>query len=780
MLPTVGGDAMQAKLEDVLKDKERELKLYQRFLDLKAFCEESIFPGIDLPLKSHAEALKGLMEAIIPDPKDRREEMFSGEIFVLLCVAYLHDTGFIKHYEWNHNREILNSDVIPDKGLFLNYEIGRHLNIPMSAMEIINAVIYSHSIKKIPLEWEIEEDGKKALIRNTRILVQIFDFCHVLLDAFDSGPNHLSLRRRGVVREVLQPRDAKVDIDAREGLIRVKYSAASPHNLHVMEKARSYVQSMFDFFKQQISGRLGFQYSDILWDITSDFHYSPDPWDGPRFSPWNEMETPRFNRWDEASLLLDTLFALGHATVVGDPGTGKTTVLKAFVMRELLSLASNVFYCEVWKNPVNEIRYAVSRKCGRFEYSDLDIISICRKLVKDGPCVFVIDSCERLANIEEREREKFERFVSFCLDQEDVYLVMCGDKGTFLDWCSPFPGFKVASIHEVKPIKGASVIEVYGEEKTVFNADGCYTPIECELMQASLDLERVLFDILAKVRDDGECRAVLAVMAEKKRQFLQRYALDDLFFETRVSRSWILSYLIFLKGRDIVTESGYGGINYYALSNRCLRDPLYSVLKLDEFEEKGKVREALHDAVTREVFLEEKTLAMIEKWKDHMVFSREDIGWILGSLVVHSRDYSGFLEKAKTDGLGVDIHPILKLLYLDDAGKRKEAVKLLVESRDKRMVNPLLQHLRQEDVPEIKKLLIKGIGLVGKKGAFLAIINTLREIGDRQLQLKAIDFFYSMSDGKAEEFLVDIREYEKDPIVLTKIDSLLSILGVSG
>ncbi|HBA53123.1 MAG TPA: hypothetical protein DCZ04_01330, partial [Syntrophorhabdus aromaticivorans] len=109
-----------------------------------------------------------------------------------------------------------------------------------------------------------------------------------------------------------------------------------------------------------------------------------------------------------------------------------------------------------------------------------------------------------------------------------------------------------------------------------------------------------------------------------------------------------------------------------------------------------------------------------------------------------------------------------------------EAVKLLVESRDKRMVNPLLQHLRQEDVPEIKKLLIKGIGLVGKKGAFLAIINTLREIGDRQLQLKAIDFFYSMSDGKAEEFLVDIREYEKDPIVLTKIDSLLSILGVSG
>ncbi|OPY65720.1 MAG: hypothetical protein A4E62_02619 [Syntrophorhabdus sp. PtaU1.Bin002] len=770
---------MQAKLEDVLKDKERELKLYQRFLDLRAFCEEKIFPGIDVPLKGHTEALKGLMEEIIPDPKDRREEMFSGEIFVLLCAVYLHDTGFIKQYEWNHNREILNSNVIPDKGLFLNYEIGRRLNIPPSAMEIINAVIYSHSIKKIPLEWEIEEDGKKAIIRNTRILMQVFNFSHVLLDAFDPGPSRLSLRRRGIVQPGLQPRGAEVDIDAREGLIRISYSAGLPHDLHVIERAKSYVQSMFESFKQQVSGRLGFQYSDIVWDIRSDFRYSPDPYDGTRFSPYNEMETPRFDRWDEASLLLDTLFALGHVAVVGEPGAGKTTVLKAFVMRELLSLASNVFYCETWKNPVNEIRYAVCRKYGRFEDSDLDIISICRKLVKDGPCTFVIDSCERLAYVEDREREKFERFVSFCLDQEDVYLVMCGDKGTFLDWCSPFPGFKMASVHEVKPIRGMQAAEAYGDEKTVFDRDEYYGPIECELMQAGLDIEKVVTDILEKVRDDGECRAVVAVMAGSKGQSLQRYALDDLFFETRVSRNWILSYLTFLQERDIVEESEYGGISYYALSSRYLRGPLVSVLKLDEFEEKGRVREVLRDAVAREAFLEEEALEMIEKWKDHMVFSREDIGCILGSLVVHWKDYSGFLEKARADGLGVDIQPILKLLYLDDAERRREAVKLLVESRDKRMINPLLEHLRQEDVPEIKKLLITGIGLAGKKRAFLAIINALREIGDRQLRLKAIDFFCSISNGKAEEFLVDIREHEKDPTVLAKIESLLASPQVS-
>ena len=41
---------MKAKLEDVLKEKERELKLHQRFLNLKTFCEEKIFPGLDLPL----------------------------------------------------------------------------------------------------------------------------------------------------------------------------------------------------------------------------------------------------------------------------------------------------------------------------------------------------------------------------------------------------------------------------------------------------------------------------------------------------------------------------------------------------------------------------------------------------------------------------------------------------------------------------------------------------------------------------------------------------------
>ncbi len=40
---------MQAKLENLLKEKERELKLYQKFLDLRTFCEEKVFPKVNLP-----------------------------------------------------------------------------------------------------------------------------------------------------------------------------------------------------------------------------------------------------------------------------------------------------------------------------------------------------------------------------------------------------------------------------------------------------------------------------------------------------------------------------------------------------------------------------------------------------------------------------------------------------------------------------------------------------------------------------------------------------------
>jgi HEAT repeat protein len=116
------------------------------------------------------------------------------------------------------------------------------------------------------------------------------------------------------------------------------------------------------------------------------------------------------------------------------------------------------------------------------------------------------------------------------------------------------------------------------------------------------------------------------------------------------------------------------------------------------------------------------------------------------------------------------------LLYAGDPAKRRKAVELLVEVQDKNMINPLLAHLRREDVFEIKNLLIEGIGHSGKKRAILAIMDTLKEIGDRELRLRAIEFFYALLDGNLKSILTEIRESEEDPVIATKIDGLLSTI----
>ena len=222
---------MKAKLEDVLKEKERELKLHQRFLNLKTFCEEKIFPGIDLPLQHHIETIKGLIERIIPDPKDRTEEMFSGEIFALLGTIYLHDVKYVKNFEWSVNREILSAIDGDGKEIFMNYEIGKRLDIPDSAIEIINYLGFSNIVKKIPVEWEIVDNGAKAIIRNTKTFEHIFNFAHLLVDLFYSDLRSLPLKRYKDPQIILRPDEATIDIDSREGIIAIKYNIKFPYEL---------------------------------------------------------------------------------------------------------------------------------------------------------------------------------------------------------------------------------------------------------------------------------------------------------------------------------------------------------------------------------------------------------------------------------------------------------------------------------------------------------------------------------------------------------------------
>ncbi|MEI6153563.1 MAG: hypothetical protein WCQ90_05705, partial [Deltaproteobacteria bacterium] len=269
-------------------------------------------------------------------------------------------------------------------------------------------------------------------------------------------------------------------------------------------------------------------------------------------------------------------------------------------------------------------------------------------------------------------------------------------------------------------------------------------------------------------------RKIIASFIDRNAKHLKRYTIENIFFETRIPHKKIAGYLNLLKEKDIVRESESMGQVYYYLSNRYLKEPLCAVLKLDEFEESKRIRNILQNSLINDAFLDAETLQILEKWKDDLVFSKEEMGLILASLILESAEYIHFLEKAKKDGKGIDIQPILKLLYAVDAGKRGEAVKLLIEIQDKDMINPLLAHLKKEHVIEIKDLMIKGISLTGKKKAILAIMNALKEINDRHLRLRAIDFFYSLLDGNLKDILTDIREKEEDPVVLIKIDSILT------
>ncbi len=158
-----------------------------------------------------------------------------------------------------------------------------------------------------------------------------------------------------------------------------------------------------------------------------------------------------------------------------------------------------------------------------------------------------------------------------------------------------------------------------------------------------------------------------------------------------------------------------------------------------------------------------------------MVFSREGMGLILSSLIFAGLDYRPFFEKAIRDGNKIDIQPILKFLDSGDGAKRMETVKLLVDIGDKNAINPLLMHLRRETAPEIKEILIKGIGRTGKKKAIHAIVQVLRETGERDLRLETIRLCHSfLRKDDVSALLLDIREKEEDPLILKELDNLLS------
>jgi hypothetical protein len=754
---------MKTKLEDVLKEKERELKLHQRFLNLKTFCEKKIFPDIGLPLQQHIETLKGLIEKIIPDPKERAEEMFSGEIFALLATVYLHDIKHVKDFEWSVNKEIFNAIDGVGKEIFLNYEIGKKLDIPASAIEIINYLGFSNTVKKIPVEWEIVDNGSRAIIRNTKTFEHIFNFVHLLVDLFCTDLRSLPLKRYKDPQIILRPNEATIDIDSREGVITIRYSSKFPYEQHAVESARRYVDNMFTRFKNNVNGRMGFQYKEIIWDITSDFSYNRDIFETPKFSPYNEFEGPPFERWDEAERILDRLFDYGYAVVVGDVSAGKTTVLKSFVMPQLQIMNHNVFYCEAWSHPADAIRDAIKNRVSIPGSADLDVISLCKRLSGKEPCFFIIDSMERLIGVDTAEKEKVERFFDFCRKEENFYLVVCGDKETFFEWHLMLREINIAALYQLKSITDDRIPD---ESK--------HSHIGVELLQTNRNLERILEEILSGLKDLYEFRSMVAFFINRQERTAKRHSMDEIRYETSLPDEDIFAFLTALKEKDILKETESQGIFYYSLTSRYLREPLYKALKLNDFDARRKVRTILKKCIEGETFLNNESLTLVDVWKDRMMFSKDEMGLILGSFIACDREYGHLFEKAKKDGRGIEIQPILKLIRFGDVDKRIKAVRLLISIRDKAMINPLLLHLKEEDVFEIRDLVVKGIELTGKKKAIIAIINTLRERGDNQLRLEAIEFLYTLFGDNSRQALIDIRETEEDRSIVKRIDQLLS------
>ncbi len=640
---------MQSKLEAVLKDKERELKLYQKFESLVRFCEAEVFPLTPVPLQRHIEELKSFVERLLPEPVDRREEMFSGEVFVLLCTLYFHDLGAVSRYGWSANRDLLDHMESPPKTLFLGNEVGKRLDIPEKALELVNSLIFS--VKKIPLEWEIQEDTRKAIVRNGRMLGEIFNFAHLLWDIFSPDAGHTVLRRLQSPDFRLLFGGASVEIDAREGVIVIRCRPEVPYQGHVLLRTRAYVEAMFRRFTETVNGKLGFRYQQIVWDM-GEAADALNTQPVPGLLPFNGLQGAPFARWEEASLLLDKLFHYGHVIVVGDGTSGKTTLVDSFVVPQLRRMSPNVFYAEIWDRPVDQIREAIEREGSTPPGGAIDIISTCRRLLPDGPCFFVIDGCERLKSIEADEREKLERLVDFCIGNENVYLVALGDKEEFFEWYRPFRKTSLSAIYELGPVfqAGARADSEEGIPASGEARDACINAV-CNAAATN----PVLTD-------------VVGVLAGEAEGTLKRYTRADIFADTYISGAEIARALDLLHKNGLVRQQTAGDSTFYALTNRYVRERLCDRIDLSQALAKRKLRKVLADAATAGRLLGPDTLDSVEAFKERMVFAKKEMGLIIGSMIYHGRDSSALLDKAEHQLGGFDGDCLLSLLSVDRWG----------------------------------------------------------------------------------------------------------------
>ncbi|MCX8022404.1 MAG: hypothetical protein N2745_06480 [Syntrophorhabdaceae bacterium] len=93
------------------------------------------------------------------------------------------------------------------------------------------------------------------------------NFSHLLLDIFYSALKIDGLKRTKIGSSTLSLGVKGIDINPREGVIKISDTAHIPYQLHLLERIKDYLEEVFIRFTNGIKGKLGFSYNRIEWEI---------------------------------------------------------------------------------------------------------------------------------------------------------------------------------------------------------------------------------------------------------------------------------------------------------------------------------------------------------------------------------------------------------------------------------------------------------------------------------------------------------------------------------
>jgi hypothetical protein len=101
------------------------------------------------------------------------------------------------------------------------------------------------------------------------------------------------------------------------------------------------------------------------------------------------------------------------------------------------------------------------------------------------------------------------------MEHKNIYLVMAGDKETFFDWYGSFSNITMSSLFEIRPMRSPQYLKARDEGRAFFDTNEYYKPIECELLEANLNIEKIFSDVLGKMKDNRDFRkTVMEILSQ--------------------------------------------------------------------------------------------------------------------------------------------------------------------------------------------------------------------------------------------------------------------------